>query len=66
MVRIIRTSTPNQTLILIEPVSRLEISAKDIRTRIQQLPPSGATPTVISPIEIYRSLVSIRAILIRI
>ena len=43
MVRIIRTPTPNQTLILIEPVSRLEISAKDIRTRIQQAPPTAST-----------------------
>ena len=46
MVRIIRTPTPNQTLILIEPVSRLEISAKDIRTRIQQVPTSGYSSAV--------------------
>ena len=39
MVRIVRTTTPNQTAIYIEPVSRVEISASDIRGRIEIPPP---------------------------
>ena len=34
IIRIVRTAQPNQTAIYIEPVSAVEISAKDIRGRI--------------------------------
>ena len=43
MVRVTRTATPNQTLLCFEPLGRVEISAKEIRGRIEQMP-SGSSP----------------------
>jgi vacuolar protein sorting-associated protein 13B len=51
MVRMVRTSTPNQTAIYIEPVSRVEISASDIRGRIE-IPPPVAPPSPVQDVTI--------------
>lgn len=59
MIRIVRTPTPNQTAIYIESVSRVEVSASDIRGRIEiplpVAPPPVAEVTVQPPKPARRS-----------
>ena len=49
IIRIVRTAQPNQTAIYIQPVSAVEISAKEIRGRISESPPAPAIAVNPSP-----------------
>ena len=60
MVRMVRTSTPNQTAIYIEPVSRVEISASDIRGRIE-IPPPISPPLPVQDVAIRPSRPTLRS-----
>ena len=48
IIRIVRTPHPNQTAIYIEPVSAVEISAKDVRGRIESPLPSSPTTAIVA------------------
>lgn len=55
MVRIVRMTAPNQTAIHVEPVSRVEISAKDVRGRISApLPPPLPQVESVTPVRSAR------------
>ena len=60
IVRILHTSVPNQTAIYVEPISRVEISAKDIRGRISA-PPNPPASEVVTPSAHPKRLTTSRA-----